>query len=340
MVKVTIIVPVYNASLYLEECIQSVLDQTCRSWELLLVDDGSKDDSGEICEWFAQQDARIKVVHQENSGVSAARNKAMDIAQGKYLIFLDSDDYWYDCTALERLLTVAEEHDLDLVRGEYKAVDEVGNDLFIKSLTDARKQYSYKVLNSSQFLRYAVNGEFFLVLTLFKVSAVKNYRFPLGKIFLEDMLFYSTLCLQSLRCWYVPDVRFYAYRKNSSSVSAKVNVKKLQDSFAMCESFHDLSTKTDDSELKQYYQKYSIMMYFYTLETLATDEYYKNYRQHIVQCDLVNLQEKVSRWRKLEKIDTIPLIFDLSPKSSIRLLRVKFKLALIKRRIKELFAVK
>lgn len=89
---ISIIVPVYQVEAYLPACVESVLKQTYSDWELILVDDGSKDDSGELCDQYAQQDSRIKVIHQENGGVSAARNAGLEEAQGEYIAFLDSDD--------------------------------------------------------------------------------------------------------------------------------------------------------------------------------------------------------------------------------------------------------
>lgn len=89
---ISIIVPVYNSSFFLEECIRSVVSQTFCDWELLLIDDGSTDGSGEICDCWAKKDARIRTIHQKNAGVSAARNKGILESKGDYLMFLDSDD--------------------------------------------------------------------------------------------------------------------------------------------------------------------------------------------------------------------------------------------------------
>ncbi len=93
MAKVSVIVPVYKAEKFLHRCIDSILFQTFKDWELLLVDDGSPDESGEICDEYAREDTRIRVFHKENGGVSSARNLGVDNAKGDYLVFVDSDDW-------------------------------------------------------------------------------------------------------------------------------------------------------------------------------------------------------------------------------------------------------
>lgn len=112
MVKVSFIVPVYNAQDYIKECIESILMQTYDSLELILVDDGSKDNSLEICESFLF-DKRVIVVHQENSGPSVARNKGLDLASGELIAFIDSDDFWRARDDLAYLMTVAEKLNYD-----------------------------------------------------------------------------------------------------------------------------------------------------------------------------------------------------------------------------------
>lgn len=94
--KVSVIVPVYKAEKYLRKCVDSILAQTFRDFEVILVDDGSPDKSGEICDEYARKDPRVRVIHKENGGVSSARNKGIDEARGEYISFLDSDDYWLE----------------------------------------------------------------------------------------------------------------------------------------------------------------------------------------------------------------------------------------------------
>lgn len=95
MPKISIIVPVYNVEKYLEKCVRSILAQTFTDFELILVDDGSPDSSGAMCDQFAEQDQRVKVIHKENGGLSDARNAGIELATGEYLGFVDSDDYSY-----------------------------------------------------------------------------------------------------------------------------------------------------------------------------------------------------------------------------------------------------
>lgn len=91
--EISIIVPIYNVEKYLPKCIESILSQTFTNFELILVNDGSKDRSGIICDEYASKDNRIKVIHKENGGVSSARNSGVDLASGKYIGFVDPDDY-------------------------------------------------------------------------------------------------------------------------------------------------------------------------------------------------------------------------------------------------------
>lgn len=103
---ISVIVPVYKVEEYLARCVDSILGQTYRNLEILLVDDGSPDRCGEICEEYAARDTRIRVIHKENGGLSSARNAAIDVAQGEYLGFVDSDD-WIEPETYEALLEMA-----------------------------------------------------------------------------------------------------------------------------------------------------------------------------------------------------------------------------------------
>lgn len=113
-VKVSVVVPVYNVEKYLRECVDSVLAQTMQNFEIILVDDGATDSSGVICDEYGEKDPRIRVIHQPNGGLSAARNTGLDVARGDYVYFLDSDDY-LAANTLERLCDKADQEQADVV---------------------------------------------------------------------------------------------------------------------------------------------------------------------------------------------------------------------------------
>ena len=320
--KISVIVPVYNTEKYLYRCIDSVLVQTFTNWELLLIDDGSKDSSGTICDEYAAQDARVRVFHKENGGVSDTRNYGLDLAQGKYLMFLDSDDFWLRNDVLEMLIGKAEEYDLDIIRGEYSAMHEDGTLAWNHEISAERWNHTGKVLTNVDFLEYAIHGEFFLWLSMFKRSSIGNLRFEKGRVFLEDMLFYSTFLLQDLKCMYLPDIRFYGYRKNENSASNKVSVKQLADSFSMCTRFHELAQQAQNPILKEKYEYNSIMMYYWTLETVAMKAYYPQRKRLIAELKLEILIHDVRNWIRDSSQFFFSPIFYLSPLRGVKLMYV------------------
>ncbi len=311
MCKISIIVPVYNVEKYLRYCINSILTQSFTDFELLLINDGSLDYSGEICDESALKDKRVRVFHTANSGVSSARNLGLDNARGKYIVFLDADDYWYDDTALEQLFTLSEKYDLDIIRGEYKAVDHDGNDLFEIPLSEEKIALSNKILTPGMFYTRIMRGENFLVLSLFKKQAIGDIRFDKKRVFLEDMEYYVHLLCQPLRCMFVP-LRFYAYRKHSSSASNSYKIQNLIDSFSMCDVFHESIRKVNDEILNRAYKYNSIMMYYWTLETISLDPYYNNRSSIIKELSLISRQQQVSEWAKKEH-SVFPIMIYLPP---------------------------
>ena len=124
-VKLSIIVPVYKAEKYLPKCISSILEQSFKNFELLLIDDGSPDKCPAICDEYAKLDSRVKVIHQQNAGVSRARNRGLEFANGQWIGFVDSDDF-IERTAYEQLIEVAELNDCDAAIMDFAYVDENG----------------------------------------------------------------------------------------------------------------------------------------------------------------------------------------------------------------------
>ena len=145
--KISVIVPVYNASTYIGRCIESVQAQTYKKWELILVDDGSKDDSLNICSEYASKDTRIHVIHQDNAGPGIARNTGIDMANGEYIVFIDSDDY------IDRAyFDLLSKHDEDVVFIDLRNYDENGKLLSIERMSE------FKGLNKDSLLRKHMTG--------------------------------------------------------------------------------------------------------------------------------------------------------------------------------------
>ena len=290
---ISIIVPVYNTEQYLRRCIDSVLAQTYQDFELLLKDDGSKDSSGTICDEYAAQDARVRVFHKENGGVSDTRNYGLDLAQGKYLMFLDADDFWLQDDVLEVLIGKAEEYDLDIIRGEYKGVDSLGKDLFIRDIDRDKLRYMEKTLDSSIFLDKIIHREFFLPLCLIKTSKLCGVRFNVNRIFLEDIEFFLYLLLKPIKCMYIP-FRFYAYRKHEQSASNNFSVERLRDAFNMSRLYFHLSDNPLNGNMRSSFIKRGIDYYRLTLQTMAVnDRYYVNRHTLSEELNLKSLGNEV-----------------------------------------------
>lgn len=113
--KFSIIIPVYKVELYLRQCVESVLRQSCKDLEVILVDDGSPDNCPAICDDYAKKDNRVRVIHKINGGLSDARNIGLEIAEGEYVLFLDSDDWWDDLQALEKINSKLNGTDADMI---------------------------------------------------------------------------------------------------------------------------------------------------------------------------------------------------------------------------------
>ena len=328
---VSIIVPAYNVEPYLSECLDSVMAQSYIYWELILVNDGSTDATPVICDSYALKDKRIHVMHKENTGVSDSRNKALEEVIGEYVIFLDADDYWCDNTFLEKMIHIALKNNVDIVRGEYQAVNEKGSCLFCNPISAKRLEYSNKVITSYEFIRYAISGEFFLFLSLFKRSVLRNIKFERDRIFLEDMRFYSQILVNDLQCLYIPNIRFYSYRKNNNAVSSKVNIEKLRDSFNMCDFFHNITDKARDNRMKQYFHNQSVVIYYKSLETLSMEIYCKYRKECMKELDLFIKRKNIYQWIREYNIPVRSIVYYVSPKWGIYYFRFRYCLSKVKK---------
>ena len=215
---VSVIVPVYNVENYLVRCVDSILCQTYENLEVILVDDGSKDSSGRICDELAARDARIRVIHKENGGLSSARNAGIDIAQGEYFAFADSDD-WIEVDAVEAMLTLAKEKDVPLVcAGRYDVDSESGVKTVglchPKQETLSSEAFISRMLHWDQCDSSACDK-------LFHRSLFREHRFPLGRRS-EDVAVMYLIIHQAGRVALL-DRPVYNYFHRAGSISTTVS---------------------------------------------------------------------------------------------------------------------
>jgi len=184
----TIIVPVYNTEKYLERAIDSILAQSVSDFELILVDDGSTDGSGNICEKYACDDARIKIVYQENQGVSVARNTGLNMAAGRYILFVDSDDE-LPPDALELLIGAVEKHGCEMAIGDCDVIGENQKFSYLNAVTEAYTSpeltIEMMIVPKTKWLMSAVWGKLFLCDTI----SEHNLKFSIELINGEDGMF-------------------------------------------------------------------------------------------------------------------------------------------------------
>lgn len=229
---VSVIVPVYKAEKYLHRCVDSLLAQTFRDFEVLLVDDGSPDRSGELCDEYAARDPRVRVFHKENGGVSSARQCGLDHAQGEYTIHADPDD-WVEPTMLEELYRKAKEVDADMVICDY--------------YEEFRDRTIYKKQQPTAIDRTTVLRELFQQLhgsccnKLVKRACYNSndVKFPSQLSFCEDLYVNTSLLLRhkEIKIDYLPKA-FYHYVQDVNPNS--IVRKKGREDFTYCSKLYDM----------------------------------------------------------------------------------------------------
>lgn len=285
---VSVIVPVYNVETFLKRCIDSILAQTYQNFELLLVDDGSRDKSGEICDDYAAKDHRVHVFHQENKGVSSARNFALKNIRGGYVIFCDSDD-WIDSSYIDDFNFLT--HDADLyIQGAIYEVNSV--------------DYSYRGFNE----KFCSNVN--EVKMNFFNQGLDHYGYPWGKLFkadiigendlifeermstLEDSLFYFRyMCY--VKQMYVTNKYGYHY------LCIDNTKRKLSDKSHSSEEYELVSTSFANVISKMSIAMRLQMDFRQDLEhRFVVAPRFKAIMAMVMDCDMVRLNEKRNFWRK------------------------------------------
>ena len=219
--KISVIIPVYNVEKYLKRCLDSVINQTYKNLEVILVDDGSTDNSGKICDEYAEKDKRIIVIHKNNGGLSDARNKGLDICTGNYISFIDSDD-WIEKNFYEFAIDNLDKADL-LIFDYYLTTDKKKK--FVKCLTKAcylTVEECLRELSKANIQSYAWNK-------LYKKELFAFIRFPKG-INYEDQAIMHLIVDKCSKIKYF-NKAFYNYFQNQKSITHTINYKNYKDFF-------------------------------------------------------------------------------------------------------------
>ena len=250
--KLSIIVPVYGVEAYLPKCIDSILDQDlpAEDYEIILVDDGSPDRCGEICDEYASKYGNIRVIHRENGGLSAARNSGIEVAQGKYLQFVDSDDY-LEPNVLKTLVEKMEADNLDILRFNYQNVNENYQIFDPNKCGKLFVDYRDEICDGLRFLNERLGFACYAVQFMLKTELLKTSenRFVEG-IYFEDTEWTPRILVQAKRVTSVEMVVYnYLMRVGSITQSVETAKKKksLDDRMSLIDALQrQMQTLTDD----------------------------------------------------------------------------------------------
>ena len=294
---ITIIIPIYKVEYYLGRCVDSVLAQTYKNMEIILVDDGSPDRCGELCDEYAKMDARIKVIHKKNGGLSDARNKGIDIAKGEYITFLDSDD-WIHEKYIETL---------------YKLLKDTHSDIsvcnFIKTsnedvqLSTAEEVFEYSKLQALEELL----GRYYVQLTtawgkLYKRSLFENIRFPVGRIHEDEFTTYK-LIYNADKVALTTAELYYYWQREDSIMGVGFNQKGFMDALDAFEQRAMFYKKVglDDLTRKTYWSLF--VLYINTVNRIHT------HKLEVDKAPFAEREEKVKQIMRTTDQSTSKKIF-------------------------------
>lgn len=234
---ISVVVPVYNVGIKLHRCIKSILSQTYSNWELILVDDGSTDESGLICDEYANSDSRIEVIHTRNGGVSSARNLGLSWASGEWVTFSDSDDELFPNALQSYASNIVD--GVDLIRGGFERIK--NNEISIistKNFTTTNKEQVICACAETQYEAYLWNS-------CFRREIIANVRFREDISWCEDHLFTFTAIGFAHEIAFIPDLvyRYYAPIVSSKSFGNNLSSRYIEPQMIIAEAFEEKKIK-------------------------------------------------------------------------------------------------
>ena len=290
---ISIIVPIYNAEKYIDRCINSIINQTYKNLEIILVNDGSKDQSGNICDKYAKLDSRIKVIHKDNEGVSKARNTGIDMITGDYVLFADSDD-WLELNMCELMIQKAVNEELDVVISEYNNYYENTEELETIKLIDYENTTFRSVItdDSNKYGGFPWNK-------LMKFSFIQN-KFNTEVHYYENLLFFLENSNSATKYGVVHCPLYnYCINDNSAVHTKKYSIKKLSALKALEIIIPLVPEENRDAHkyiyINSYYSNYYNMV-FEKLDISMMNEYKENmkkYYKHVIKSKYLSNKQKI-----------------------------------------------
>ena len=221
--KISVIIPVYNVEKYIKRCLDSVINQTYNNLEIILVDDDTPDNSGFICDEYAEKDERIKVIHKENGGVSTARNAGLDIATGEYITFVDPDDY-LALDIYEKVILEFSENETDIVNFSFAVIDDEGEKE--KVVYNEKKIVGFDDL---LFSMLTVNSSMSICNKVYKKSVILDEKLLKDIKIAEDMYF-NACCYRKAKSMIVcEDIGYFYYQRQESVMHEKSDKAMLDE---------------------------------------------------------------------------------------------------------------
>lgn len=318
---ISIVVPVFNVECYLNQCINSILSQSFEDYEIILVDDGSTDTSGIICDLLEASNEQIRVFHKANGGLSSARNFGLKRSLGKYVVFVDSDDFWINNSFLQSVYEKCVGDEYDVIRAEYAYADNNGNIVRFSDIRD-KQRFGNHIFGPFEMMKNILNGEYFSWLFVFRRDVLNGLYFDEQVKFQEDINFAIRFFSKDWNCGYMP-LHFYAYRQRDNSIMTTPKIENLYHSFSFCQLYYEHSNLVADENLRDYYIYNGIMMYCWTIRNLADDYYYERIVEVDNQVNLNKLRKRALSWRSSIKRCKYPISLYLNPYLFAYLLRLR-----------------
>ncbi len=311
---ISVIVPVYNVEKYLGKCIESIMAQTYQNLEIILVDDGSADKSGEICDEYARRDLRIRVIHNENGGVSVARNTGIRQAAGEYIGLVDSDDY-IDPDMYQTLYDLILKHDAQISMCDVYEVYEGSDPLQREDIRDF-------CVDSEGAVKIVVDGLVncaYSVNKLYKKELFDGLEFPQGKIF-EDARIMPYLLSKAERIALTTARKYYYYHRENSHMSVSFSPKHLdcievqEENYKfICEKYPSLEK---NARMRLYWSRFFVLDKMLLSGDASRDEYMPYVRYIRKGAPFIVFESILSKQRKLA---CIVLLFSVSAYKSLLL---------------------